>query len=542
MNLLRNINIGNRLLIAFALIVALMGTLMLAVGISNASNQAEQLAALGRAAEQKALATELSDALLSSAVAIRNIGLQTTVDKVQQEEDEANKQRTRFLKAMSQLDKSNLGPEETQVFEKLTAIDKEMSGRLKEAINFATMFNPELSAAVIINTIDPLLNKARGELIVFVQLQEKSERKALEVTAHRQSTAKQLAIGATIIVILLAAGVALLITRSIVNPLRAAVKAAEYVAQGDLSHPLVADGNDEVSQLLVALRQMQKNLSELINQITQTAEQVQESAGSMSATSDFFNQSMQSQSEAVSSAAAAIEETTVSIQMVSETAKAAHNGAEYSARIANEGKQRVDSAVVEVKKIAESVGASTQIIGELHASSQQISQIANVIRDIADQTNLLALNAAIEAARAGEHGRGFAVVADEVRKLAERTSTSTSEIKQMIDSIQAEADRAVEQMKHATHYVESGVGMINDLQAPLQNLADNSSAAAANLADLSGSIGEQSMASTQISQSIEKIAQMGEENSRAAAESYKKAKKLKNTADSLQATVGRFHC
>lgn len=185
------------------------------------------------------------------------------------------------------------------------------------------------------------------------------------------------------------------------------------------------------------------------------------------------------------------------------------------------------------RDIATSVEALSKRVGE-------IDGIVKLIKEIADQTNLLALNAAIEAARAGEQGRGFAVVADEVRKLAERTGKSTSEIKEMIDSIQSQTDAAVKQMTLASERVDTGVTMIRNLQAPLEHLTVCSATAVTSLADLASAAHEQSGAATMISQNIERIAQMGEENTASAARSHTKAKDLDLMADGLQAVVNRF--
>ncbi len=540
MNMLRSMKIGARLAGGFAAILLLMCALSAGVDISSTRNHAELLAAMDRAATQKSLAVELKDALLSGAVAIRNIGLQTTVDAVQREEAEAGAQRARFLKAMSQFDKAGSGADEQAVFERLRAIDREMSGHLKDAIGLATLFNTEQSAAIIVTRIDPLLVKARKEIEQFVQLQEARERASLDSANQRRVTFERVGMAIAAIVILLAAAGAWLLTASITVPLRAAVDAAGRVAQGDLSFRLEGSGRDEVGQLLVALSCMQQSLSDVIGEIAANALRVKESAKDMSSTANQISTSVQTQSDAVSGTASAVEEMTVSMAQVSDNADSARGVAAQTAQTAEEGKELVVGAAAEIDKIAESVTVTARTIRNLQESSQKISNIANVIREIADQTNLLALNAAIEAARAGEQGRGFAVVADEVRKLAERTGKSTSEIKEMIDSIQSQTDAAVKQMTLASERVDTGVTMIRNLQAPLEHLTVCSATAVTSLADLASAAHEQSGAATMISQNIERIAQMGEENTASAARSHTKAKDLDLMADGLQAVVNRF--
>ena len=285
---------------------------------------------------------------------------------------------------------------------------------------------------------------------------------------------------------------------------------------------------------------MQGSLNEVIGAIAGSAGDLHGSAKGMSSAAEEIRRSSSLQSDSVSSTAAAVEQLTVSIAQVADNANAARGIVEQTARIAHDGKLLVDGAATEIGKIAESVTTTSRSIHELQASSQQITQIANVIREIAEQTNLLALNAAIEAARAGEQGRGFAVVADEVRKLAERTGSSTNEIKTMIDAIQAQTNTAVAQMGQASEQVDIGVKMIQDLQAPLIELEGCSSAAVSSLVELSHATKEQSNASTQIAQNVERIAQMGEENSTAATNSHDLAQGLNGMANALQTLVGRF--
>jgi methyl-accepting chemotaxis protein len=336
-------------------------------------------------------------------------------------------------------------------------------------------------------------------------------------------------------------GLSFVLARGIAGRVAQATQAAGRIAEGDLSSTIPDSAQqDEVGQLIAALQRMQDSLREVTGAIASSAEELRGSAQGMSSAAEDIRHSSARQSDSVSSTAAAVEQLTVSIAQVADNASAARGVAEQTARIADNGKQLVDGAAAEISKIAESVNTTARSIHALQTSSQQISQIANVIREIADQTNLLALNAAIEAARAGEQGRGFAVVADEVRKLAERTGTSTNEIKAMIDAIQTQTNAAVAQMGQASEQVETGVKMIKDLQAPLEELQGCSSAAVSSLVQLSDAAKEQSNASTQIAQNVERIAQMGEENSAAASNSHSLAQGLAGMANGLQTLVGRF--
>ena len=200
----------------------------------------------------------------------------------------------------------------------------------------------------------------------------------------------------------------------------------------------------------------------------------------------------------------------------------------------------VQGAAAEMSKIADSVNQSSHFIERLGEHSNQISAIVNVIKEIADQTNLLALNAAIEAARAGEQGRGFAVVADEVRKLAERTARSTEEITAMIGSIQDGTQHAVASMQEGSARVIEGVAMANRAGESMSQISSGANQVISAVSDISSALREQSTASNQVAQNVERIARMTEENSVAANEIAEEAQQLESLAGALENAVSRF--
>jgi methyl-accepting chemotaxis protein len=288
------------------------------------------------------------------------------------------------------------------------------------------------------------------------------------------------------------------------------------------------------------MQRMQGGLREIVSAIVGNAVSLRSAAGQVNDTSSTISQSVGEQGGAIESTAAAVQELSVSISLVSQNAESARAIAQRTVEIASHGKQLVVTAANEINQIANSVRDTSSAMENLRNSSVAISDIANVIRDIADQTNLLALNAAIEAARAGEQGRGFAVVADEVRKLAEKTTSATNEIKVMIETIQRQSNDASNQMGSATKQVSSGVDLIHSLQAPLQELFDGAKGALVSLTELSSAAKEQSHTSTQIAQNIETIAQMSGRNTEAAGKSYETAQKVDQMASGLQQLIGRF--
>jgi len=238
--------------------------------------------------------------------------------------------------------------------------------------------------------------------------------------------------------------------------------------------------------------------------------------------------------------AASIEELTTSIEMVAGNAQDAEQIASESGRRSDQGAVQVKDATDEMMRIAQNVNETAQQMATLSEQSLQIGSIANVIKEVADQTNLLALNAAIEAARAGEQGRGFAVVADEVRKLAERTTNSAQEISSMIASIQGNTDQASATMQQGNQRVTEGVALAGRAGESMRLISEGSRGVVNAVTDISNSLREQRTTSSDITRRIEHIAHMTEETSTTVSQVAATAGHLKAMADELKLAVSGF--
>jgi methyl-accepting chemotaxis protein len=238
--------------------------------------------------------------------------------------------------------------------------------------------------------------------------------------------------------------------------------------------------------------------------------------------------------------AAAVEEMTASIAHVSDNAAQARANSAHSQELSEAGGKIIESTVAEMATMASAVKAASESVTELGCQSHQISDIVNVIKEIADQTNLLALNAAIEAARAGEQGRGFAVVADEVRRLAERTATSTGEISATIARIQAGVRLTTEMMESGVARVDQGVSLANQAGAAIAQIRNGATQVTLAVADISAALEEQRAASNDIARRVGIIAQMSEENSAAVPGSAQSAESMSQLAKSLEAATACF--
>ncbi|MFB0936351.1 MAG: PAS domain-containing methyl-accepting chemotaxis protein [Propionivibrio sp.] len=251
-------------------------------------------------------------------------------------------------------------------------------------------------------------------------------------------------------------------------------------------------------------------------------------------------ESAEHQNQATSSAAAAVEQVTVSIGEVAEHARSTRDVAANAGEVSRAGVQRSDEACLTINSLAETVKRSAEQVETLGQRSAEISQIAGAIKEIADQTNLLALNAAIEAARAGEQGRGFAVVADEVRKLAERTARATEEISTMIGLIQRETESAVHGMRAGATQVEEGVTLVHSAQDALQRINDEMGNTIQRVNEISHASSEQQTAMTQLAQNVEQVAMMTEQNVAVVNQTEGMVQKLEGIVDRMNKAVNQF--
>ncbi len=386
----------------------------------------------------------------------------------------------------------------------------------------------------------PGFTKASNGVDALIQLQvdgAKNEFERVEKTTRviRITAIASIAIGLTLSIIL-----GFIITRSVNCGVRELNITAKKLANGDLTARVNWDSTDELGDVGRAFNQMATEFSTLISQVRQSADQVASAATVQTVTAEKVSAISGSQTQQAGIAATSIDNLNSAVKEIAQKTVDVVASANDASTMADEGQQVVNKAVLGIQQVAVTVSESAQLIAVLGQRSNQIGQIVNVIKDIADQTNLLALNAAIEAARAGEQGRGFAVVADEVRKLSERTATATAEISKMISAIQSETGNAVTTMEKGSKQVSDGVALANQAGQSLQNINMSVKRVVDMIAQISDATRSQSETTNEITKRVEHIAAMARENTSSVDETTHASRDLQKLSADLQQVVSRF--
>jgi methyl-accepting chemotaxis protein len=442
--------------------------------------------------------------------------------------------------------------EEINLLAKNSALSDEAQKKLTEIQSELTKYKKQVGQAIVWAQADPNMGISgmQGADRMFTNLQKKTAALVKDEveqakTAYEKSVSAftiDLTIFITLLIIAIASGgiLSIYMSNMVVTPLKEAIACAQSISNGDLTGTIHTAQNDETGDLLKAISNMQQNLREIISAVGNGSHDLANFASLLSTSSDLLVKQSNDQRDSTTSMAAAVEEMSVSISNESDSARDAERAEQELSYSSHQGKELLGRTQGTMQRISNAVNQSAETILTLKKESARISEVVKVIKEIADQTNLLALNAAIEAARAGEQGRGFAVVADEVRKLAESTSSSTLEITKIINSIQTNTETSVTSMQEVVEIVQQGSALTDEASAVIGDVERKSEAVSTMVSDISHALKEQNIAGQQITVHVEKIAQMAESNSVASQETAKSARRMTELADSLEQKVSRF--
>jgi methyl-accepting chemotaxis protein len=486
------------------------------------------------------------------AVAVNELPLEERVPRLQQILAKKQEADQRLQKMFDQYDKWPRKPEAEAIYVKI----KDAYSRWKPVIVIGgtqemerglrnpTDENLDIMAANILKSASAVRNESNtmtdllGELVDF---NEKITAIAAAEAEHNSHNALvlQSIVSAVLIIAVIVLGITTL--KTVVVPtekVRDAVKQIER--DNNLKLRVDYKSTDEVGEMVAAFNSMMGKLQQSFQDIQKRVVDVNDAVENFSTAAQQVAASSASQSSSTSAMAAAVEQMTVSINTVSSSAGEAQSLAQHAGETSNEGGKIIDRTSAEMSAIATTVAQASQVIQALGEESEQISAVVQVIKEVADQTNLLALNAAIEAARAGEQGRGFAVVADEVRKLAERTAQSTGDISTMVGKIQVSAKEAVGEMDRVVRQVDAGQALAQDAGARIQTIRDEANRVSQAVTEISNALREQSLASQDIAKHVESIAQMTDENNAAAEDAAAGARQLDQLSQDVGATLAQF--
>ncbi|WP_454863412.1 methyl-accepting chemotaxis protein [Pseudomonas hormoni] len=537
---LRNLNIAPRAFLGFAFIALLVIVLgVFAVNrmsiirqssIDMGSTQLPSVGFLGNVTEN----------ILRMRILSFRILVNREPASLQEAETRIGVLTDKALKAQASYAALPMGPDEAALYKEFSAtLDKYMQAQ-REMLDLSRQNRLDEMRSLINTRIKDGTDKMGEQLNRLVTYNTEGAKAAGLVAEDNYNTAVNGIIGVSVVAALMTVLLAWLLTRSIVTPLNRAVQAAETIAGGNLTKAIEIDGKDEPARLLGALSTMQGNLRKTIEQIAGSATQLGAAAEELSAVTEEASRGLQQQNNEIEQAATAVNEMTAAVEEVARNAVSTSEASNQSTQAAREGRDRVVETVDAIQTMTHDVQNTSLMIEGLATQGRDIGKVLDVIRAIAEQTNLLALNAAIEAARAGEAGRGFAVVADEVRALAHRTAQSTQEIEKMVAGIQNGTGEAVSSMQQSNQRTQSTLEMARAAGIALEQITQSIHLINERNLVIASASEEQAQVSREVDRNLVNIRDLATQSAAGANQTSAATHELSRLAVDLNAMVARF--
>ncbi|MFL1391447.1 methyl-accepting chemotaxis protein [Pseudomonas tritici] len=398
----------------------------------------------------------------------------------------------------------------------------------------------EQARPLLNTTNNELFRQARELIRVMIESNNRQIKEGAVAADELRSSALAWMISGIVLAFIIAITIGVLITRLITRPIAQAVESAQRIAKGDLTQAILTERTDEAGQLLMALADMQGGLKSTLMEIANASDQLASAAEELSAVTDESSRGLTRQNDEIQQAATAVNQMTAAVDEVASNAVSTSEASRQATNEAEDGRQQVDQAVSGMSSMVSEINDSTQSVADLAGQVREIGKVIDVIRGIADQTNLLALNAAIEAARAGEQGRGFAVVADEVRALAHRTQVSTVDIEKMIGEVQVGADGAVAAMNKSLTWANNTQTLAQNAGEALQRIT--ASVAMINERNLviASASEEQAQVAREVDRNLLNIQDLSTQTAAGANQTNAASQDLSRLATSFNALVSKF--
>ncbi|MDD1133346.1 methyl-accepting chemotaxis protein [Pseudomonas sp. WS 5412] len=431
-------------------------------------------------------------------------------------------------------------PEDQVLFDRFKVEQQQYLQRQEQVMALSRQNQLEDAVKVVNGEMNHLADTMAGTLGELVTLNKVSANQAAALAQQVFSQSRIGVIGMIALTALITIGLAVLLTRSIVSPLAQSLRVAQGVASGDLTGEITVSGKDEPARLQQALKSMQENLRETIQRISQSSSQLASASEELSSVTEDATRGLHQQSQEIEQAATAVNQMTAAVEEVASNAVATSQASRESDRIAQHGREQVHQTVLSIESLADDVTANATQVEDLAQKVYGISKVLDVIRSIAEQTNLLALNAAIEAARAGEAGRGFAVVADEVRALAHRTQQSTQEIEQMIGGIQQGTDQAVSSMQQSNGRARATLEIAKSAGTALEEIASAFTLINERNLVIASASEQQAAVAREVDRNLMNIRDLSMQTSAGANQTSAASQELSRLAVDLNTMVARF--
>jgi len=537
---LRNLNIAPRAFLGFAFIALLV----IVLGVFAVSRMTViRQASIDMDTNQLPSVTHLS-VVTENVLRMRILSFRVLVNRepasLQEAETRIAVLVDKVRKAQASYAALPAGPEERAVFQTFsTTLDNYLQAQ-NQMLDLSRQGDLEALRALINTRIKEGTDQMGEQLNKLIGLNTAGARAAATKAGENYDSAITGIIIVAVIAALATVLLAWLLTRSIVTPLNRAVLAAQTIAGSDLSKAIEIDGKDEPARLLEALAAMQTNLRKTIEQIAGSATQLGAAAEELSAVTEEASRGLQQQNNEIEQAATAVNEMTAAVEEVARNAVSTSEASNQSTHAAREGRDQVVKTVDAIQTMTHDVQNTAQMIEGLATQGRDIGKVLDVIRAIAEQTNLLALNAAIEAARAGEAGRGFAVVADEVRALAHRTAQSTQEIEKMVAGIQNGTGEAVSSMQQSNQRTQSTLEMARAAGVALEQITQSIHQINERNLVIASASEEQAQVSREVDRNLVNIRDLATQSAAGANQTSAATHELSRLAVDLNAMVARF--